>query len=190
MLGSHADDGGQLGQALRESLVLHAQGVHPLDEALVGGVDLGQGQGGLGLLSARARGDQQVEDPVRADLVELVHDPQHGLDVGQPDTEIEPLGDLAVVDLDPERTDRQLAERIGDHQRQLGLVVGGKLTHVDDVDVALGELAKAPLLGALTTPYRLDLVAAEGEGELARVLQDVARERDGQVEVQTQLGIP
>ena len=81
-------------------------------------------------------------------------------------------------------------ERIGDHQRQLGLVVGGKFTDVDDVDVALGELAVSAVLGALATPYRLDLVAAEGEGQLACVLQDIARERDGQVEVQAEPGLP
>jgi len=68
--------------------------------------------------------------------------------------------------------------------------VGSQLTHVDDVDVALGELAVAPLLGALTTPYRLDLVAAEGERQLAGVLEHIASERDRQVEVQPERGVP
>ena len=67
--------------------------------------------------------------------------------------------------------------------------MGGKLTNVDDVDVALGELAKATFLRALAAPYRLDLVAAEGKGQLACVLQHVSREGHRQVEVETQLGV-
>src|SRR5665647_1846666 len=182
--GADTDDRGQLSQTLGERLVLDAQCVHPLDKALVRRTDPGQGQAPLGLFGGRARGLQQIGDVSRTDLVQLVNDPQHRRDVGEAHAEIEPLGNLAVVHLDPERADRQLAERIGDHQRQLGLVVRCKLAHVDDVDVALQELAVSPLLGTLTTPYRLDLVAAEGERQLAGVLQDVSRERDGQVEVQ------
>ena len=135
-----------------------------LNEAFVRRVDLGQGKCGLSLLGARARGDHGLQDRVRADFVKLVHDSQHRLDVGDPDAEVEPLRDLAVVDLDPKRTDRQLAERVGDHQRQLGLVLGGQLAYVDNVDVALGELAIATFLRALTAPYLLNLVAAEWEG--------------------------
>src|ERR1039458_6841980 len=54
----------------------------------------------------RASGDHEVADRVRADLVQFVHDSQHRLDVGKSDTQVEPFRDLAVVDLDPERTDR------------------------------------------------------------------------------------
>ena len=72
--------------------------------------DLGQGQARGGLLRGGAGLHQQRGDPLRPDLVQLVDDPQHRLDVGQPETEVEALGDLAVVDLDPERADRQLAE--------------------------------------------------------------------------------
>ena len=96
----------QLGQALGEGLVLHAEGLNLLDEALVRGVDLGQRQGSPGLGARRTCGDHEVADRVRADLVQLVHDPQHRLDIGEPDTEVEPLRDLAVVDLDPEGPDR------------------------------------------------------------------------------------
>ena len=55
---------------------------------------------------------------------------------------------------------------------------------VDDVDVGLEELAVAPLLRPLAAPHLLDLVAAERELQLAGVLQHVAGERHGQVEVQ------
>jgi hypothetical protein len=58
----------------------------------------------------------------------------------------------------------------------------------DDVDVGLGELPEPALLWALPAPYLLDLPPAERELQLAGVLQDVPRERDGQVVVQRQLG--
>ena len=58
-----------------------------------------------------------------------------------------------------------------------------------DVDVGLRELARATLLGPLTAPDLLDLVATEWELEVPRVLQDIARERHGQVEVESEAGI-
>ena len=108
----------------------------------------------------------------------------------EPDAEVEALGDLAVVDLDAELPHRQAAERLGDDERHLGLEVRRELADVDDVDVGLGELAEAPLLRPLAAPDLLDLVAAEREGELAGVLEHVAGERHGEVEVQAQRGIP
>ena len=108
----------------------------------------------------------------------------------EPDAEVEALGDLAVVDLDAELPHRQAAERLGDDERHLGLEVRGELADVDDVDVGLGELAEAPLLRPLAAPDLLDLVAAEREGELAGVLEHVAGEGHGEVEVQAQRGIP
>ena len=81
-------------------------------------------------------------------------------------------------------------ERLGDDERHLGLEVRGQLADVDDVDVGLGELAEPPLLRPLPAPHLLDLVAAEREGELAGVLEHVAREGHGEVEVQAQRGIP
>ncbi len=63
-------------------------------------------------------------------------------------------------------------------------MVERELADPDDVDIGLGELAVAPLLGPLTAPGLLDLVAPERELQLAGVLQDVAREWHGQVEVQ------
>ena len=85
--------------------------------------------------------------------------------------------------------DGQPAERLGDDERHLGLEVRGQLADVDDVDVGLGELAVAALLGPLAAPDLLDLVAAEREGELPGVLEHVARERHGEVEVQAELGV-
>ena len=124
------------------------------------------------------------------DLGELVDDAQRGRDVVEPDAEVEALGDLAVVDLDAELPHRQPAERLGDDERHLGLEVRGELADVDDVDVGLGELAEPPLLRPLAAPDLLDLVAAEREGELAGVLEHVAGEGHGEVEVQAQRGIP
>ena len=60
----------------------------------------------------------------------------------------------------------------------------------DHVDVGLRELAEAPFLRPLTAPGPLDLVAAERELEVSRVLQHVAGQRDGEVEVQTELAGP
>ena len=56
----------------------------------------------------------------------------------------------------------------------------------DDVDVGLRELAVAALLWTLAAPHLLDLVAPQRELEPARVLQHVARERDGEVVVQAE----
>lgn len=62
----------------------------------------------------------------------------------------------------------------------------GQLPRVDDVDVGLDELAVPAALRSFTTPGLLDLVATEGERQLAGVLQHVARERHRHVEVQAQ----
>ena len=121
---------------------------------------------------------------------EPVDDAQRAGHVGQPDPEEEALGDPAVVDLDAELPHRQPAERLGDDERHLGLEVRREVADVDDVDVGLGELPEAALLGPLAAPHLLDLVAAEREGEPARVLEHVAREGHGEVEVQAQHGIP
>ena len=56
----------------------------------------------------------------------------------------------------------------------------------DDVDIDLVELAEAALLGALAPPDLLDLVALEGEVQDPGVVQDVAGEGDGQVEVEAE----
>ena len=59
----------------------------------------------------------------------------------------------------------------------------------DDVDVGLREPRVAALLRPLAPPHLLDLVATERELQLAGVLEDVARERHRQVEVQADPGV-
>ena len=61
----------------------------------------------------------------------------------------------------------------------------GQLAVAHDVDIGLRELAETPLLRALPAPHLLNLIALEGEIQLVGVFHDVAREWDGQVEVQT-----
>ena len=69
----------------------------------------------------------------------------------------------------------------------LDVVVERQGAVADDIDVGLDELAETPLLGTLSAPDLLNLVALEGEGEQPGVVDDVAGERDGQVEVKAQL---
>jgi hypothetical protein len=121
-----------------------------------------------------------------ADPVQSVDGAQRRVRVGEPDPPVETLADLAVVDLDPHRRDRQTGQRVTDDQRQLRLVVRGQLVAVDDVDVGLQELPVAALLRPLAPPHLLNLVAAERELQFAGVLQHVAGERHRQVEVQSE----
>ena len=55
--------------------------------------------------------------------------------------------------------------------------------------IRLVELAEAPLLRPFPAPYLLNLVALEGEGELPRVLEHVARQRHRQIEMKPQLSL-
>jgi len=59
----------------------------------------------------------------------------------------------------------------------------------DDVDVSLGELAVAARLRTFATPDLLDLVTAERKLEAPGVVEDVARERHGEVEVHAEARI-
>ena len=72
-------------------------------------------------------------------------------------------------------------------QGDLNVVVQRQGAVANNVNIGLDELPKTPLLGALTAPNLLDLVALEGEVEGACVVQNVAGEGDGQVEVQAKL---
>ena len=81
----------------------------------------------------------------------------------------------------------QLGESLDGDERDLDVVVVGERPHADDVDIGLGELAVATLLRPLPAPHFLRLVAPEREGQVAGVLQHVAGERHGEIEVQTQL---
>ena len=134
--------------------------------------------GGAGLV------DEQLGDGVLGQLVELVDGPDRGGHVGQPETPVEALDQLAVVELEAQRRERQGVERLDHHPHHLDVVVEGQLVAPDDVDVGLVELAVAALLRSLSAPRGLDLVAAERELEVPGVLEDVARERHRQVVVE------
>src|SRR5262249_46357410 len=97
---------------------------------------------------------------------------------------------LAIVDANAERADRHVAEHAVDDAWDLGLGEIAELVPVDDVDVALVELAPASLarLRRLAAPDALDLVAAEREGGLALAHRDIASERHREVEAQRALG--
>ena len=157
---------------------------HGRHEAQVSGPDPRQRQAGRRLFRRRSGLLQHRRDLLRPDLVELVDDAQRPDHVGQPDREVEALGDLPVVHLDDELAHREPAEHVRHDERHLGLEVRGQRTGVHDVDVGLGELAVPPLLRPLPPPRLLDLVAPERERQPARVLHDVPRERHGEVEVQ------
>ena len=68
------------------------------------------------------------------------------------------------------------------------LRLDGHRRRAEHVDVALHELAEAPVLRALGAPHRADLVALEHGRQRRAVRGVVARERDGQVEAQRQVG--
>src|SRR3989442_10443683 len=61
-----------------------------------------------------------------------------------------------------------------------------EVIEVDDVNVALIELAIASLLRSLTTPGPLHLVAFEREYEVMEMVCDIARQGNRQVVMQTQ----
>ena len=71
-----------------------------------------------------------------------------------------------------------------DHQGNLHVVAERQVAVAHHVDVRLGELAGAAFLRAFAAPHLLDLVAPEGERQVAGVFDDVAGERDSEVEVQ------
>ena len=60
----------------------------------------------------------------------------------------------------------------------------------DRVHVALVELAEAAARGPVGAPHRLNLVALEESRQLAAVVGDDARERNGQVVAQREVGLP
>ena len=80
-------------------------------------------------------------------------------------------------------------ERVDHHRHHLDVVVERQVVAPDDVDVGLGELPVAALLRSLAAPGRLHLEAPERELEVSGVLEDVARERHGEVEVQAEVGL-
>ena len=134
-----------------------------------------------------ASSTSSARDLLRPDLVELVDDPHHRVGVGDAEPAVEALDQLAVVDLQPQPAGSgRPRQRLGHHPGDLDVVVERQGVAADDVDVGLGELAVAALLRPLAAPHLLDLVAPERELELAGVLEHVAGERHGQVEVQAE----
>src|SRR5690606_37422768 len=59
----------------------------------------------------------------------------------------------------------------------------------DYVDVCLHKLAESSLLWAFAAPDLLYLVATEREREVPGIFYHVARERDGQIEVEPHAGV-
>ena len=106
------------------------------------------------------------------------------------DAAVEPLDELAVVHLQAQRRQEvEFAERFCHHAGDLDVVVRRESVAPDDVDVGLRELAIAPGLRTFAAPDLLDLVAAEREVEVAGVVEHIACERHGEVEVQPQPGV-
>ena len=92
-----------------------------------------------------------------------------------------PLSTLRLLMRILKRSRPSEVNRFVDDARNLGLVDDVELAVADDVDVGLIELAETAALCALTAVYLADLEAAEREGQLAVVLRDVLRERNGEV---------
>ena len=179
-------------QPLLQHVVVHAEVTHLLDERRVGGADPGQGDALVGHLVGQAEFTrEQLLDCCRTDLVVLVDALQHGCRFLDAQAAVEPLGELAVVDVHRHGREPQLGvqplQGLEHHQRGLDVVVLGQGLGADDVDVGLGELAVPTLLGAFATPHLLDLVAAKWEREVTGVLQNVACEWHGEVEVQPEV---
>ena len=88
--------------------------------------------------------------------------------------------------MDRELRHREPVEDLGHHRGDLGLDVPGEGVLADHVEVRLVELAEAAVLRALATPDLLDLEAPQREGEVVLVLEYVAGQWNGEVEVQPQ----
>jgi hypothetical protein len=169
------DRGHQGIQALVELRVPYAECAHLVGKPGVGALDPGQGEALVGLHFRDPLVEEQTADAVDAGLVELVDGANHvdHRPVVEAETEIEPLDQLAVVDVQGQRRHGQPTQRLGHHLGDLDVGVEAERVPPDDVDVGLGELAVAALLRPLTAPAALDLVAPEREVELALVLQHV-----------------
>ncbi|OEI69360.1 hypothetical protein Cus16_1204 [Curtobacterium sp. ER1/6] len=186
-----ADQGGVEAQVGPGQRVAEAQevgerlGVEPLgvgDGGPVGGLErpdrvLEPGQLGAGGLA------QFGGDPVRPDLVELVDRDEGTLRGGGVDDAPRPeqrRQDPPVVDPDGRARDAEGVEGRGRRADQLDL---GELPGLaEHVDVALHELAVAPLLRTLGAPHGCDLHRPEHRRELGTVRGVEAGERDGEVE--------
>src|ERR1700733_7638872 len=97
-----------------------------------------------------------------------------------------PAQNLAIVYANRERPEVQFLEHAVDHRRHLRVVTHGELILTDHVDIALIELAEASALRALAAVDALNLIAPKRKTQFMLMLGDVARQRDGKVEPQSQ----
>ena len=151
--------------------------------------ELGEGVHGVGR-QAEALPGELLAQPVQTALVDLVHLPQHrrlGI-VGDAEAPEEAAQQPAVVEVDRERAEVQLAEDRVHGGRRLRIVPDVQRAGADDVHVALQELAVAATLRALPAVDALHLVPPEGEGQLPLVLGDEARHRHREVKAQGEVG--
>ncbi len=116
------------------------------------------------------------------ELVDLAQDERLPRGLGDAEPLEKAPHQLAVVEVNGEGPDAEVAKDAINDRRQLGVVADRERIFADDVDVALVEFAKAPRLVALAAVDPLHLVAPKGEGEIGFVLGDVARERHGEIE--------
>ena len=97
-----------------------------------------------------------------------------------------PRQDAPVVDADRAAAEAERVERRDGRGEQLQL---GELAGLaDDVDVALHELAVAPLLRALRSPHRRDLDGAEHGRQRGSMRRVEPRERNREVVAQAEVG--
>ena len=128
---------------------------------------------------------QLLPDALQPDLVELVQDDEHVAVVlfGKAGVMRHAPQDMPVADMHGELPDADLlknpAQGGGGGGNQLDLRHDAVLPQ--NVDIALGELAEAPLLGPVRPPYAADLQRLEGHGQLVRVVGVIPGQGHGQV---------
>ena len=98
------------------------------------------------------------------------------------------IEDQAIVDVDGEALKAQGLKQVVNDQHCFN--IRGVGVGADGVEVALVELAVAPVLSILAAPDRADVVALEGCAELADVLGSKAGKRYGQIEAQGHVAAP
>ncbi len=177
-------------QTLGEQVGGDAEATDVRGHSRVDATDVGEIQTGFDLCGCqRGPRGEQLLDPGRTHFVNLVRDPDDAERVVDAQAAVEALQHLPIVDIDRPGGDVQAGQDLVDDPGELGVEVQRNVVDVDDVDVALGELAVAALLRTLATPDPLHLVALEREDQVVEVCGDVPGERHGQVEVQAESGI-
>ena len=102
---------------------------------------------------------------------------------------IKALDEATIVHLHTQWWQRQAGERLAHDLRDLNLEVERESVDVNHIDIGLQEFTVSPLLGPFPTPDLLDLITLEGKTELSGVLQDVACQRNREVEVKSNAGV-